>query len=405
MQPRSLAHVCDGTLRSRLAALVDTDRITTAELLLHLAEFESRRLHAKDGYPSLFAYCVRELCFSEDIAYKRIRVARAARRVPQLLDSIADGRLHLAGAVLLTPHLDRENAAGLLAAAEHKTKAEIELLVAQRFPQKDAPTLVRAIPSAAPPSVAPTGQVAPGPVGPTGLPAESLRESPDAPLLPTWERSGELVLESVDPSSNHAGAATVATPEPASEVALEPPPVRTTSARVMPLSSGRYLFKTTIGQSAHDKLRRLQNLLGLQVPSGDVAQVLERAFDALLEKLEKAKHAATDRPRGRSPRPSADPRHIPAEVKRQVWGRDGGRCTYVGQSGERCAADKFLEFDHVLEVARGGTATVDNLRLLCRTHNQHMAERSFGVDFMRAKRLAPRSRAEEGRAGVCTHPG
>ena len=52
-------------------------------------------------------------------------------------------------------------------------------------------------------------------------------------------------------------------------------------------------------------------------------------------------------------------RTIPAHVKRAVWERDRGQCTFVGEAGHRCHARKFLEFDHVDPVARGGQATVE----------------------------------------------
>jgi 5-methylcytosine-specific restriction endonuclease McrA len=171
-------------------------------------------------------------------------------------------------------------------------------------------------------------------------------------------------------------------------VVPEPVPATKPVTRLVPIAPRRFALQATIGQSTHDKLRRLQELLGHQVPSGDVAEVLDRAFDALLEKLERAKCAATDRPRRNPPPPSAHPRQIPAHVKRQVWARDGGRCTFVSDSGQRCLARKFLEYDHVQEVARGGRATVANIRLRCRAHNQLAAERTFGREFMRARRAA-----------------
>ena len=73
-------------------------------------------------------------------------------------------------------------------------------------------------------------------------------------------------------------------------------------------------------------------------------------------------------------------------MKRTVWERDGGRCTFVGESGHRCESRTRLEFDHVEPVATGGHATVKGLRLRCRAHNQYEAERAFGRDFMNAKR-------------------
>ena len=63
--------------------------------------------------------------------------------------------------------------------------------------------------------------------------------------------------------------------------------------KVAPLSPQRFLLQLTIGQSAHDKLRYAQALLGHQVPAGDVAEVLERALDALIEARRAAAHCET----------------------------------------------------------------------------------------------------------------
>jgi hypothetical protein len=75
--------------------------------------------------------------------------------------------------------------------------------------------------------------------------------------------------------------------------------------------------------------------------------------------------------------------------------RDGDQCTFVGQGGHRCAARHRLEFDHVTPVARGGRATIDNLRLRCRAHNQYEADRAFGREFMDSKRQRAKEQAEE----------
>jgi hypothetical protein len=67
----------------------------------------------------------------------------------------------------------------------------------------------------------------------------------------------------------------------------------------------------------------------------------------------------------------------------------------VSAGGRRCKARRFLEFDHAVPVARGGTATVEGLRLRCRAHNQYEADRAFGAEFMRRKRHGARlARAE-----------
>ena len=58
----------------------------------------------------------------------------------------------------------------------------------------------------------------------------------------------------------------------------------------------------------------------------------------------------------------------------------------MDERGKRCNERKFLEFDHVETVSRGGEPTVSNIRMRCRAHNQYEAERTFGAEFMRHKR-------------------
>jgi 5-methylcytosine-specific restriction endonuclease McrA len=163
---------------------------------------------------------------------------------------------------------------------------------------------------------------------------------------------------------------------------------------VKPLAPQRFALQCTIDQETHDALRYAQELLGHELPSGDVAQVLKLALQALIPQLEKRRFSATTRPRPRPGRRSENPRHVPADVQRAVWQRDQGQCTYVSESGHRCQERKLVELDHMQEVARGGEAMVDNLRLRCRAHNQYAAECTFRPEFMRHKPIA----ASEARA-------
>jgi hypothetical protein len=160
-----------------------------------------------------------------------------------------------------------------------------------------------------------------------------------------------------------------------------------------PVAPERFALQLTIGKGTHDKLRYAQALLSHQIPSDDMAAVLDRALDALIGRLEKRKFAATDQPRQVPKCSAANSRHVPAHVRRAVWERDGGQCTFVSEAGHRCAARSLLEFDHIDEVARGGRATIERMRLRCRAHNQYGAERTFGVEFMRHKREEARRAA------------
>ena len=257
---------------------------------------------------------------------------------------------------LLAPHLTDRNVGELLAEATHKTKASIELIVARRFPQADV--AARIVPIPAQVSANTSSEHAPGHVVSSQLQPPASIQEPSASV------------------PEHAEAL-LATPA----LAPEPRP------RVKPLTPERFGIHFTFGQSAHDKLRRAQELLGFQVSSGDLAAVFERALDALIPQLEKARFKATNRPRAAKPA-TPESRNIPAHVQRAVWKRDGGRCTFVGEHGRRCEERRGLHFDHILPVARGGESSISNVRLLCPTLNQLEAERRFGHAFMRGKRQA-----------------
>ena len=88
-----------------------------ADLLLHLGEIDERKLFLEYAFPSMFAFCVGELGFSEDAAYNRIAVARAGRRCPAVIEAMRSGRVHLWGLRLLAPHLTAESQCEVLAQA------------------------------------------------------------------------------------------------------------------------------------------------------------------------------------------------------------------------------------------------------------------------------------------------
>jgi hypothetical protein len=281
MRAYTLTHLSDAVLLRDLAALVARDRLTTATLLAHIAEVDTRRLYVPAGYPSMHAYCVDELRLSEDAAYKRIQAARAARQFPALLAALAEGRLHLAAVCLLAPHLTPENADELIEAATHRRKSEIEEWLARYFSPPEAPARLWPIT----PMISDSPQLAPGQVGSTSPAGNGALDE------------GALAhLE--DPRENAA-----------------------------PPSPERFLLQLTIAKSTHDKLRYAQALLSHALPSGDVAQVLDRALDTLIVRLEKRKFGATTAPRRiRRPKSSITRRPDPQEAvtcRRRSGGRSG----------------------------------------------------------------------------------
>jgi len=99
----SLRHLTDEELEARLRGLAGSERDATAQLVAHLAELDTRDLHLRAGYGSLFAYCRDALHLSEHEAYNRIEAARAARRFPLVLVLLASGAVSLTTVRLLAP--------------------------------------------------------------------------------------------------------------------------------------------------------------------------------------------------------------------------------------------------------------------------------------------------------------
>jgi hypothetical protein len=356
---RDISHLSDIDVMAALQRVASTDRAAAVELIRYLGEFGARRLYLGASCASLFAYCTRVLHLSEHEAYHRIKAARAGRRFPRILDLLADGSLNLTTVKLVAPHLTAENHSQLLAAATHKTRREVEVLLARRFPEADRPSSVRRLP-------APRGGDTP-----SGTEPPQARPAREAPTP-----AEALTSESAHPSELVRPVAVPATARP---------------AILRPVAEDRYRISFTASAATYEQLQIAKDLLSHAVPSGDTAEIIHRALTLLVNDLSRKKFAATSRPRP-SRSSDADSRRIPAAVKRAVWARDGGACAFFAVDGRRCEERKHLEFHHVRPFAEGGKATIANIQLRCRPHNAHEAETFYAASRAgRATRPGPSS--------------
>ena len=346
---RPLHEIPDDELLHRLAQLTQSSRRVEAELVAHIGEVDERRLYAREASPSMFVYCTDVLHLSEAEAYLRITVARAAREHPILLTMLGDGRLHLSGTVRLVPHLTRENRELLLERATHRSKRAILELLAELFPRPDAPTLIRKLPAR---------RVIPG--------------SSDALV----GRELELSPGGVARSGDTTPTLPALIPAPAS------------SALVEPLAPARYKVQFTASAELHDKLERLRALMRSKVPDGDLAALIEEAVTEKLERLEARRFGSTRAPRNQVATSDTSPgsRHIPAAVKRVVSEREGRRCAYEDKRGRRCRARERLEYHHRHPFGHGGDRGIENIVLVCQTHNEFLAEHDYGRRTLATRR-------------------
>jgi hypothetical protein len=356
---RPLESICDDELLHRLAELMRQSRRVESDLVAHIAEVDERRLYAREASPSMFSYCTEVLHLSEAEAYLRITAARASREHPMLLAMLGDGRLHLTGIAKLAPHLTRGNRDALLKRATHRSKRQIEELIAGLAPRPDAPAVIRKLPE---------------------------RRTQPALALPLGPERALMLASELRPGG----------------VAASPAPAARPPAVVQALAPARYKVQFTASTELHDKLERLRALMRSEVPDGDLTTIIDRAVTEKLERLEARRFAKTRAPR-KEPSETETPassRHIPAAVRRAVRERDGNRCRYVDEQGRRCSARDRLEFHHRHPFGLGGDHSPQNICLMCHGHNDYLAERDYGREAMAQRRSG--NRVSEAKAAYST---
>jgi hypothetical protein len=144
------------------------------------------------------------------------------------------------------------------------------------------------------------------------------------------------------------------------------PAIRPPKREIRPVSERESLLNIIIDEPLLQQLNQLRALYSHRKPGMSYRDLIELlASDALKKKKHSANYVGEAL------------RYIAPALKEKIRKRDGGCCTFVDPlTGNKCDSTHLLEFDHILPVAHGGRATEENLRLLCRTHNQLMAKKA-----------------------------
>lgn len=386
----NLSQLPDDEVLAGTRRMVGASNQLLADLLAHLAEVETRGIHRVKACSSLYTYCIYELRFSEDAAFRRSSAARFVKAFPALFDAVASGELHLTGLLMVGPHLTAANQQEVLGRAKHRTKKELAKLVRELDPLPDVPARI-------------------APLGPEPTPRTHLRN-------PTWAeyvaamagpvrhlRPDERPREWVDESTIAAALATssaVAEADGSASASNDTAPERdgegasknTAPERDAPSASKpqRYAVQFTASQEYVDLIERAKALLS-HTGGASLEAVHLKALQCLVEKLEKKRYGARrdnaskraeepeqvqtrcdrdDFPRGcdagtaapTNAEISSEPekegatasRYIPARIRRRVFERDGARCTFVDDAGQRCREVERLELHHLEPFARDG---------------------------------------------------
>ena len=405
----------DRELLRQTSTLVRHERHLQGAVIDHLAEIDARRLYLQRGCSSLFDYAVRELGYSEAAAGRRIGAVRLCADQPDARERLRDGSLTLSAAAELQWAFDRQRRRGFITgiASSPPAGSSAANSAPARAATLDDPAADSAPPAApsasdpAPPLVLdaagrqklvkdaagkstrqvrrmladldPELAVPADRVRPLGDGRYELKAAIDAdcqqgleqlrgllshvdPRMTIGQLVGRIVQEALDrhdPSRPPCRARTGNRP-----AAGDSTPVASAKDHAVP-EPGHAV--TTQDATRHAVATPAPAQEAQPTPSSAPAPTPQAATER--------RSAAGRKPAGAftpAAKPSAPGRAIPAAVKRQVWQRDGGRCSYVDRETGRCCNSRHLiEMDHILPYALGGGADPGNLRLRCRAHHRH----------------------------------
>ena len=308
------------TLHKRAVACGRGHRAAEAELVLALQEVERAGLHRAFDCASLFAYAVRELGLTDSVAGTAIAVARRAALVPRLQEAIASQRLSVSLASRIVRCLTLDNAESVIGFALAHTFREVDEECARISPRPDAGDGAK----------------------PTGEKRVKLTVTVSHDVFKAIRR-----VQSLEARCGRGAGMERALQAAAEEYLERRDPVRkaaraqakaATASKETPAAAARP--RASAGPCAHR----------------DKPDIMSKpAFGS-----------------GRVP--------FTAAQKHAVHARDGGRCTHVGESGKRCASDRYVDVHHVRPVSRGGGNEPSNLTTLCSFHHDLVHQISFPID-------------------------
>ncbi|HET6462813.1 MAG TPA: HNH endonuclease [Candidatus Krumholzibacteria bacterium] len=436
----SLAFLSDQQVRDGARAAVANERESTLTVLNFLIEIEKRRLYLNDGYSSIFDFCTSAWGYSSSSAWRRIQTARCIMRFPRVLGMLERNEVNLSTIAQASRVLNEDNCNQLLPRIGGKSQREVESIASEyreeppprerartvmvRLPEPRAVTLdsplsalaseISSLPDSAAHEALPSS-------GPTERSASITSVAPEQPALASRAASEQPACEnsaycrSGSNSASPAGSTEDTTPIAAttSHEPMNPEPSapahsgpesstagasdRTlTPASASVVLQKRIALTLSVPAEFMAKIERLRAVTWHRLPaSASFTHVLDHALDVAIAAKDPAAKYRRRKQRDRKPRNSKTPmdkRYVPPDVRDEVAARDAYRCTYVSPNGRRCTATTGLQVDHIQPVARGGTSTIDNLRLLCAKHNRFEAQRLMGRgDSAVRERGTPRS--------------
>jgi hypothetical protein len=134
-----------------------------------------------------------------------------------------------------------------------------------------------------------------------------------------------------------------------------------------------------------EKLERIKSLLSNKNPNMSQSELIHEMAEIVLDKIDpirKEQRKFNSKLR-RNVSLARIVTHKKMTPKKEVSIRDQVKCSYISPiTRQKCDSTFQLEMDHIHPKALGGETSPENLRLLCKAHNQRAAIEAFGLKKM-----------------------
>lgn len=345
-----LKHLTDKQLILDLQNLIKSERELLIKILYHLKEVEKRKLYSDYNCSSLFDYACKELKYSADQACRRIQAMRVLKEIPEAAAKINSGELSLTNINQAQRYFNENKVVSktekivVLKTLMNKSTREGQKELLKLSPIKPLPLEIKK-------------QVSPSHTYTSFNMSEELEAKlselksllgPNAYNL----KMSELIEIMADMSLENLKQRKFGKKR---SIAPEPEKYRSTNQK----------SATNLQTTCREKSSTLNDHGKKNVADNSIIKITKKEL-AIAERL-LFLNPSSDVPslERKLPKKSENknPRNITAKIKHQIWIKNGGSCI-------KCKSTHNLQYDHIKPLALGGSATSENLRLLCFHCNQ-----------------------------------
>jgi hypothetical protein len=364
------------TANELFARTVRSERKITAQILKMVLDFEDNKYHIELGYSSLFDWLTKAHGYDEGSANRRIQAARAMRAVPEVEQKLQDGKTTMTNLVKVqsifrhSGQMSVEEKREVIESIEGQTTAEATKILFKMFPEA------------------------------------ALKINQDRRMIIDEEHvryaynlsqeQEEIVIRAKELLSHkipNGSMAEIMTYLAAYFIERNDPLLEKPSSIRRRARQSNSVNASATG--ARPGIEAKNGRAEKSARPGADAGKLESSRSAQLHFAQmSSKQSSSEQPSftqsssiksGSMPSSSAQStavaskRRVTVKERNEVIREADGRCEYVDHvTGKRCDNRIRMEADHIRMRVFGGSNNKENLRCLCRVHNQFMSEKNLG---------------------------